>query len=106
MDDIVSASSATVPPGPSGMRALRYWAQMYRDPLATYGALGREYGDAIRIPLSRKHTFFMLSRPEYAEHVLVQHQDRYVKAFTYRPLKAFLGDGLLTAEGATWRRHR
>jgi cytochrome P450 len=74
--------------------------------LATYGALARRYGDAVRVPLTAKHTFFLLSRPEHAEHVLVQHQDRYVKAFTYRPLKAFLGDGLLTSEGSTWQRHR
>ncbi len=97
---------AFVPPGPSGRRALRYWAQMLHDPLATYGALRREYGDAVRLPLGGKRSFFMLSRPEHAEHVLVQHQDRYVKAFTYRPLKAFLGDGLLTSEGAVWQRHR
>jgi cytochrome P450 len=79
---------------------------MFHDPLATYGALRRQYGDAVRLPLGRKRSFFMLSRPEYAEHVLVAHQDRYVKAFTYRPLKAFLRDGLLTSEGAVWQRHR
>ncbi|MBV8965234.1 MAG: cytochrome P450 [Mycobacteriaceae bacterium] len=100
------ARPTAITDGPSGMRAVRYWVQMFRDPLATYGALGRRYGDAIRIPLSRKHIFYLLSRPEYGEHVLVSHQDRYVKAFTYRPLKAFLGDGLLTAEGAVWQRHR
>ncbi len=99
-------TSPAIPPGPSGVQAVRYWAQMFRDPLATYGQLSRRYGDAVRVPLTRKRTFFVLSRPEYAEHVLVQHQDRYVKAFTYRPLKAFLGDGLLTSEGATWQRHR
>jgi hypothetical protein len=69
------------------MRAMRYWAHMLRDPLATYGALHREYGDALRIPLSRKRTFYLLSRPEHAEHVLVQHQDRYVEGLTYRPLR-------------------
>lgn len=106
MDEIQTASSAILPPGPSGRRAVRYWAQMFHDPLATYGALRREYGDAVRLPLGRKRSFFMLSRPEHAEHVLVAHQDRYVKAFTYRPLKAFLGDGLLTSEGAVWQRHR
>jgi cytochrome P450 len=79
---------------------------MFRDPLATYGELSRRYGDTVRIPLTAKRTFYLLSRPEHFEHVLVQHQDRYVKAFTYRPLKAFLGDGLLTAEGTTWQRHR
>jgi cytochrome P450 len=106
MDDIRTTTSREIPKGPTGTRALRYWGRMFRDPLATYGALRREYGDAVRLPLSRKHTFFLLARPEYAEHVLVSHQDSYVKAFTYRPLKAFLGDGLLTAEGAVWRRHR
>lgn len=77
-----------------------------RDPLATYGELHRRYGDAIRVPLTAKRTFYLLSRPEHFEHVLVQHQDRYMKAFTYRPLKAFLGDGLLTSEASTWQRHR
>src|SRR5581483_3578534 len=106
MAEIEGTTSAVIPPGPTGARALRYWAQMFRDPLATYGDLSRRYGDAIRIPLTAKHTFFIFSRPEHAEHVLVAHQDRYVKAFTYRPLKAFLGDGLLTSEGETWQRHR
>src|SRR5262249_31092785 len=106
MGEIERTRSKAVPPGPTGALALRYWAQMLRDPLAIYGELRRRYGDAIRIPVTPKHTFFLLSRPEHAEHVLVQHQDNYVKAFTYRPLKAFLGDGLLTSEGATWQRHR
>jgi cytochrome P450 len=81
---------------------------LVRDPLATFVALQHEYGDALQVPvpLSRKHTFFLLNRPEHVEHVLVAHQDNYVKPFTYRPLKAFLGDGLLTAEGARWQRHR
>ncbi len=98
--------TANLPPGPSGIRVPYLWAQMLRDPLATFDALRRDYGDAVRIPVSRNHMFFLLNRPEYVEHVLVQHQDRYVKPRTYRPLKAFLGDGLLTAEGAVWQRHR
>jgi cytochrome P450 len=98
--------TAPVPPGPSGVNVLRYWAQMVRDPLATYGALRRKYGDTVRMPLSRSRNFFLLDRPEYVEHVLVRHQDRYVRSFTYRPLKAFLGNGLITSEGAVWERHR
>lgn len=97
---------ASAPAGPSGVNVLRYQAGMLRNPLATYSALQQKYGDVVSMPLRRNHMFFLLNRPEYAEHVLVRHQDRYVKGFMYRPLKAFLGDGLLTAEGSVWQRHR
>jgi cytochrome P450 len=92
--------------GPRGRDLPRYWAGMLRDPLACYADLRRVYGHAVRIPFTPRRTFYLLSRPEHAEHVLVTHQDRYVKAYTYRALKTFFGDGLLTSEGDTWRRHR
>ncbi len=38
--------------------------------------------------------------------MLAVNQDNYVKAFTYRPLRALIGDGLLTSEGDRWRQHR
>jgi len=88
------------------MNVPRYWAQMVWDPLATYGVLRRKYGDTVRVPLGRNRSFFLLDRPEYAEHVLLKHQEQYVRTFIARPLKAFLGDGLLTAEGEVWQRHR
>ncbi|WP_344276018.1 cytochrome P450 [Actinomadura napierensis] len=92
--------------GPSGAEAVRWWARMMRDPMDAYGGLFRRYGDAVRLPRDRRRALYLLSRPEHAEHVLVAKQDNYVKAFTYRPLRVFLGDGLLTSEGETWRRHR
>jgi cytochrome P450 len=79
---------------------------MLRDPLAGYLRLWAAYGDAIRVPISPGSSIFLLARPEYAEHVLAQNQDNYVKAFTYRPLRALIGNGLLTSEGEDWRRHR
>lgn len=85
--------------GSSARAAGRYWLRLARDPLAGYVVLRRDFGDAVRLPFAPRRAFYLLSRPEHAEHVLVAHQDRYVKAFTYRPLKAFLGDGLLTSEG-------
>ncbi|MFB4298279.1 cytochrome P450 [Actinomadura sp. NTSP31] len=92
--------------GPSGAEAVRWWMRMMRDPMDAYGGLFRRYGDAVRLPRDRRRALYLLSRPEHAEHVLVAKQDNYVKAFTYRPLRVFLGDGLLTSEGETWRRHR
>ena len=58
------------------------------------------------MPIGRGRSSFLFSRPEFAEHVFVLNQDNYVKAATYRPLRALIGNGLLTSEGAEWRQHR
>lgn len=81
-------------------------AALVRSPLDGYRGLAAAYGDSVRVPIGPRSAFFLLSRPEHAEHVLAGAQDNYVKAVTYRPLRALLGDGLLTSEGDTWRRHR
>ena len=92
--------------GPHGRGAAGRLASLLRDPLAGYLSMYAAYGDTIRVPISPKSCFFVLTRPEYAEHVLAVNQDNYVKAFTYRPLRALIGNGLLTSEGEQWRRHR
>jgi cytochrome P450 len=93
-------------PGPRGSAAARCLARLARDPLRAYMGLFTRYGDTVQVPFSLSRSVFILSRPEQAEHVLATNQDNYVKAFTYRPLRALIGDGLLTSEGETWRRHR
>jgi cytochrome P450 len=93
-------------PGPAGHQIAVALAALVRNPLAGYVALAARYGDAVRTPIAPAHGFFLLSRPEHAEHVLATNQDNYVKAFTYQPLRALIGNGLLTSEGEDWRRHR
>ena len=93
-------------PGPGGAEAARVLAGMLSDPLAGYVRLTARYGDVVRVPFTPRRWWFLLSRPEHAEHVLAVNQDNYVKAFTYRPLRALVGNGLLTSEGELWRRHR
>src|SRR5215467_8361746 len=92
--------------GPGGGEAARLLAGMLGDPLAGYLRLAARYGDVVRVPFAPRRYWFVLSRPEHAEHVLAANQDNYVKAFTYRPLRALVGNGLLTSEGQMWRRHR
>ena len=92
--------------GPGRGEAARVLAGMLGDPLAGYVRLTARYGDVVRVPFAPRRSFFLLSRPEHAEHVLAANQDNYVKAFTYRPLRALVGNGLLTSEGEVWRRHR
>ncbi len=79
---------------------------MARSPLDAYLTLAGRYGDTIRLSIGPRSSVFILWRPEHAEHVLAANQDNYVKAFTYRPLRALIGNGLLTSEGDDWRRHR
>jgi cytochrome P450 len=93
-------------PGPRGAEAARVLAAVFRDPLRGYAGLAERYGDAVHLPAGPRRRAYVLSRPEHAEHVLAANQDNYVKAFTYRPLRALIGDGLLTSEGERWRRHR
>src|SRR5215469_2341644 len=93
-------------PGAGGGEAARLLAGMLGDPLAGYVRLAARYGDAVRVPFAPRRYWFVLSRPEHAEHVLAANQDNYVKAFSYRPLRALVGNGLLTSEGEMWRKHR
>lgn len=92
-------------PGPRGAAAARIIAGFAAHPLGSYRRLA-SYGDIVEMLIFPGRRLFVLSRPSYAEHVLARNQDNYVKAFTYRPLRIFLGTGLLTSEGDTWRRHR
>ncbi len=81
-------------------------ATLLRDPLDAHVRLAARYGDAVRMPIGSSRGAFLFSRPEQAEHVFAMNQDNYVKATTYRPLRALIGNGLLTSEGEEWRRHR
>jgi cytochrome P450 len=103
MPEGIAGNSAA---GPVGRKVATTLVSLFRDPLKEYVALATQYGDAVRVPIARHRSVYLLSRPEHAEHVLASHQDNYVKAFTYRPLRALLGNGLLTSEGEDWRRHR
>jgi cytochrome P450 len=95
------------PPGPRGAEAARTLARMMTGrPLEACADLFARYGDTVYLPVRPWPGLYLLSRPEQAEHVLAAGQDNYVKPFTYRPLRVLLGDGLLTAGEATWRRHR
>jgi cytochrome P450 len=95
------------PPGPRGAEAVRTLARIAAGrPLEACTGLFARYGDTVYLPVRPWQGLYVLSRPEQAEHVLAANQDNYAKPFTYRPLRMMLGDGLLTAEGTTWRRHR
>jgi len=93
-------------PGPTGRETVLIMATLLRDPLDVHVRLAARHGDAVRMPIGPNRSAFLFSRPEHAEHVFAVNQDNYVKDTTYRPLRALIGNGLLTSEGQDWRRHR
>lgn len=49
---------------------------------------------------------FAITHPDFIEHVLRKHADRYMKSVEYQLVSTVLGRSLFTDDGTTWRRHR
>lgn len=49
---------------------------------------------------------YAITHPDYIEHVLRKHADRYMKSVEYQLVSTVLGRSLFTDDGPTWRRHR
>jgi cytochrome P450 len=90
-------------PGPTGLPSLHQVRRWRRDPLGFFAALAREHGDLVWLRLAR---LWLVSDPALVEQILVQQRDEFVKDRVTASLSSLLGNGLLTAEGETWRRDR
>lgn len=49
---------------------------------------------------------FAITHPDYIEHVLRRHAERYMKSVDYQLVSTVLGRSLFTDDGESWRRHR
>lgn len=88
---------------PLGLRHLRTYL---RDPLAFLTEVARAGGDMAHVRMLGRD-YYLLSHPGDVERVLVEHAGDVIKALDARRLGRFvLGQGLLTSEGALWRRQR
>lgn len=107
----VSASNSrpiagAIPSGPKGLPLLGSLPEMGRDTLGFFTACARDYGDVVPIRLGTWPTL-LLSNPADIEQVLVRNHENFVKnSFFWRHVTAIFGQGILTSEGDTWRRHR
>jgi cytochrome P450 len=69
-------------------------------------SLTQRYGDVVRVSFLKQEGY-LLNHPDAVKQILQSHHHRYSKqvyALTF--LKALLGEGLLTSEGASWLRQR
>ncbi|MBA0049534.1 cytochrome P450 [Streptomyces sp. AJS327] len=93
-------------PGPAPHQIPGLLRLAVSDPLRSMYQTVSRYGDAVRIPFAPGRNIHLFCRPEHAEHILVARQQRYGKAFTYRPLREWIGLGLITSDGELWERQR
>jgi cytochrome P450 len=94
-----------LPPGPKGRWLIGTLPMVRGDGLARIEGWAREYGDMF---YARALTlgFCVVTRPDLVEDVLVNQSHNFIHGLALVGNRRFLGDGLLTSEGALWRRQR
>ena len=94
------------PPGPRGHLLLGSLREVQREPLELLRAGFREYGDIVGYRFGATRGL-LLAHPDHIRHVLHDNYRNYDKNnVDYAMLRRLLGDGLLTSDGAFWRRQR
>src|SRR5579884_2463790 len=67
--------------------------------------LASRHGGLAAFRILRK-PFVAVADPDFAEHILVTNQAKYVRSFHYRNGQAITGKGLLNTEGDLWLKRR
>ncbi len=102
--------AAHLPPGPPPPRnafgRTLYLARMAADPIGVVGERFARYGDLYHVPGSNGG-LYVVRHPDHIHEVLATRASSYEKTHSaLEQLRLVLGDGLLTADGDAWKRHR
>ncbi|MRG93894.1 cytochrome P450 [Polyangium spumosum] len=109
MTTAASPRVAAVAPGPPGAPLLGNLPELRRDRIRIFLDAADTYGDVVRFQFGPGpgRTAHLLRHPDHIKHVFVDAADRFTKQTPgVREVRALLGDGLLTSEGALWKRQR
>ncbi|BAZ16029.1 cytochrome P450 [Calothrix sp. NIES-4071] len=100
------ATKKRLPPALSGYLFFNA-TEIKNDPLAFYNRVWRQYGDIVYLPILPNYNFFLAAHPDYVEHMLSTHQERYGKPdIIKKPFGLLMGQGLVVSEGDYWLKHR
>lgn len=92
-------------PGPGVVRVLSNLLLRGDDPLGNLERMQAAWGDVLTFRVAADRVV-LLSHPDDVEAVLVGGKDAVAKDRVTRTLSSVMGEGLLTAEGDLWKRHR
>jgi cytochrome P450 len=76
-----------------------------REPLEVFSRWARVYGDIFYYRAGWIHVYF-LNHPDFIEQVLIRNPENFRKDRVVQNSRWFLGRGLLTNEGESWKRQR
>jgi enediyne biosynthesis protein E7 len=102
---IKSISAKQEPVGPRGRRLLGSLLEVRNDRIKFVTEAARTYGDFVCFKMGPKR-LYLLSHPSYAKHVLCDRPENYGKGLGLNDARILLGQGLLTSQGALWKRQR
>ncbi len=93
-------------PGLKGVPWLGVLPALQKNPLKVMESATLSHGPIVHLPLPTVDAY-LLADPKLVEHVLVTNSRNYVKQTRgYDMLRMVLGNGLVTSEGAFWKRQR
>jgi cytochrome P450 len=111
-----ASSAAAVAPGPRGAPLVGSALDLKRDFLGTFHRAMLEHGDVVRFvigpskPERLRRIVHGVFHPDAVQLVLAPTSGQFDKHIdanpVYREVRDFVGDGLLTSEGETWRRQK
>lgn len=92
-------------PGPRGLPLIGSLRELVADPLSFFSQLAQEHGDLVRFRIGSRQ-MLLVTEPEAIAEVLITHRKATRKDPITRSLSDLLGEGLLTADHATWKQSR
>jgi cytochrome P450 len=96
---------SAAPAGPKPRLLTGHLSAFRADRLGFFLHCARTYGDVVPLRLPGRRVL-LFNHPDLIEQVLVAQAGNFVKHFGLRMYKPVLGNGLVTSEGAFWRRQR
>jgi cytochrome P450 len=111
---MTAAPSQRLPPGPRAnngglLGQLRFAYGFLTDPIGFVRGRFAEYGDIYFVPsrTGEDAGLYVVRHPDHVREVLVTRAAAFTKQHSaFRQLAQFLGEGLLTSDGDSWKRQR